>query len=276
MKLLLFALLVYSSSFSQGFAEYIAENAIEINGQSTENQKLYAKLKDYQLIMVGEMHGTQEPAQLVKTLSEVILNNETAVSIGLEIPREKMKAFLNAPNEKTVRASTFFAGKNHDGRSGQAWFDLISYCVSEPKINLFFFDNYEALKIENRDSAMFLGIRNHKINSPDTKIITLSGNLHNRLIPRGNHHTMGSYCKNDSLTFPTGTLCAINHAFSEGTMMNSSGNGLELKTIEFEESVFSQATDLENYLIFYETVEPSANNGIFYTRKVHHSSLLEP
>ncbi|MNY41292.1 hypothetical protein D3C86_1760930 [compost metagenome] len=57
-------------------------------------------------------------------------------------------------------------------------------------------------------------------------------------------------------------------------MLNDMGNGLELTTIEFEASDFTSGPS-ENYFLFYESAEPTPNNCIFFTRKVHHSESLE-
>ncbi len=270
-KILLIFLILPAFSFTQGFGDYIAENAKQVSDDFKLDSSHYKEFKNYSLIMVGEFHGTQEPATLVKAISELILQNEDSVSVGLEIPENQMSQFMQNPNDSTLSLTDFFTKENTDGRNGQAWYDLISYCNSKPNINLFFFDNFTSMEVQNRDSAMYLSILNQKHKHPASKVITLSGSIHSWLVPFNNNPTMGNYCLNDSLNFSANVICSINHVFSEGTMLNSVGNGLELRTIDFEESVYSQSIDYKKYLLFYETAEPSQHNCIFYTRVVNHS-----
>lgn len=267
--------LIYSNLHSQGFGEYVSENAIEINTELNLDSVHYNAIKNFDLIMVGEIHGTNEPVILVEELSKLILKNEKSVSIGIEIPEEEMSKFIKVPNDSTLKQSRFFLKENRDGKNGQAWFDLLKYCNSESSINLFFFDNYKRMKIENRDSVMYEGIKNQKINFPNAKIITISGNIHNMLVPYNEMNTMGSYCDNDSINFPKGSICSIDHAFSEGTLLNNEGNGLELRTIEYEESIFSESSNYNNYMVFFQTHESNGHSSIFYTRKVSHSKRIK-
>jgi len=239
------------------------------------HEHFYEKLKPFELIMVGEMHGTKEPSLLVKGLAELIAEKEESVSIGLEIPKSEVLKFLETPSDSTLLSSIFFSKKNIDGRNGEAWFDLIHYCTSNPKINLFFFDNYQSLELENRDSSMYVSIIEIKTQHPKSKIITISGNIHNWLIPYRDKPTMGNYCINDTINFSREKICSINHIYSEGTMLSNKGNGLELRSIEFKESVYSESVDSNQYLLFYQTTKPSQYNCILYTRKVSHSEEIK-
>ena len=274
MKTLL--LLVSLSSFhlfSQGWKEYIAENALAIGNLKLDSSH-YAAFKNYNLIMMGEMHGTQEPATMVEQLARLILSYEDSVSIGLEIPEQEMDAFLQKPSEKTLKESHFFSKPNEDGRNGSAWFELVRYCMSEPRVRVFFYDNAVSPEVP-RDSIMYLAVKKQASSHPTQKILTISGNLHNQLIARNGSKTMGTYLSADSLTFPKGRICSIYHYYAEGTMLNNTGKGLELTTVEFEESDFTSGKH-ENYFIFYESIESTPNNCIFFTREVHHSESLKP
>lgn len=271
--LLLFCLLSFHL-FSQGWKDYISQYALPTGKDLSLDSSHYASFKNYRLILIGEMHGTLEPAKMLEQLSRLILSHEDSISIGLEIPEKEMESFLKDPSEKTLKSSHFFSKPNQDGRNSMAWYNLVSYCMKEPRVHLFFYDNGTHSSAFPRDSAMYLEIKKHALVHPNNKVLTISGNIHNQLIPRPNQKTMGSHLSNDSLTFSKGSICSIYHLYSEGTMMNDSGNGLELKTIAFQESDFTSGSS-ENYVLFYESAEPSSNNCIFYTRKVHHSESLE-
>lgn len=74
MKIILVFLLVPAFGFAQGFGDYISENAKQINNDYTLDSTHYERFKNHSLIMVGEMHGTQEPATLVKAISQLLLH----------------------------------------------------------------------------------------------------------------------------------------------------------------------------------------------------------
>lgn len=275
MKTILLPLILFLSSnlFSQGWKEYIAKNALPFGKGLELDSSHYNSFKNYRLIMMGEMHGTLEPAKMVEQLAELILLHEDSVSIGLEIPEKEMSAFLRKPTEKTLKESHFFSKPNQDGRNGQAWLELVKYCMNEPRIRVFFFDNAVSSEVP-RDSIMYLEVKKQASAHPSHKILTISGNLHNQLIERNGSKTMGAYLSTDSLTFPKEQICSIYHYYAEGTMLNNTGNGLELTIVEFEESDFT-AGSYENYFIFYSSAEPTPNNCIFFTRQVHASESLK-
>jgi hypothetical protein len=269
-----FCLLLSSKLFSQSWKEYIAQNALPVGKNLEPDSSLYHSFKDYRLIMMGEMHGTQEPAKMVEQLARLILHSEDSVSIGLEIPEKELVSFLQNPSERTLKESHFFSKPNEDGRNGRAWFELVSYCMNDPRIRVFFFDNAVSSDVP-RDSIMYLEVKKQAALHPQNKILTISGNLHNQLIARNGSKTMGSYLSADSLTFPKKQICSIYHYYAEGTMLNNTGKGLELTTIEFRESDFTSG-NYENYFIFYDSAEPTPNNCIFFTRRVNHSERLKP
>lgn len=274
MKYILTVLLLFSiNCYSQDFGEHFKKSAIEIANLDTLSNAIYDSISNFELIMVGEFHGTQEPAKFVAGLSNLISKKEGAVCVGLEIPKNELSEFIQNPSKENLLSSKFFSKTNVDGRNGQSWFDLVMYCTMDSTINLFFFDNSEPSKGEKRDSIMYVGVKNQKKLFPNTKIITLTGNIHNWRVPFNEMTTMGMYCLQDTLHFSSSKICNINHVFSEGTMRNNTGNGLELNTIEFEESVMTQSVNFTNYLVLYN-YSGSRYNGILYTRKVNQSNII--
>lgn len=292
MKFLLILIFTPILLFSQITSDYIKENAIPIQSLDTLNDKIYNQIKDFELIMIGEMHGTWEPAQLLKGLASEILRNENRVSVGIEIPEDEMKTFIDNPNDSTLLASKFFTRNSSDGRNGDSWFSLIQFCYKNSKIDLFFYDNFIKLIIEKnkqdyiteniqeeeeyrsisdeRDKGMYISLLTEKKKYPNNKIITLSGNLHNWLTPRNENRKMGSYCYNDTVNFNKDKICSIRHLYSEGTMLNSLG----FKTIEYKESIYTESIDSEKYILFHENGEAMPYNCTLYTRKVTHSSKI--
>lgn len=275
MKLIFTLLFILLSPdlFSQGWTDYIAKNALPVGENLEPDSNIYQAFKNYRLILTGEMHGTREPAKMVEQLARLILQHEDQVSIGLEIPEEEMSAFILNPSEKTLKNSTFFSKPNQDGRNSRAWFDLVNYCLHEPRVRVFFYD--VTTHGVPRDSSMYLQVKKHALAHPSNKILTISGNLHNRLIPYNGMKTLGSYLRADSLLFPEKSICSVYHYYAEGTMLNDTGNGLTLSTIPYNETDFSTGP-FPNYFLFYESAEPTPNNCIFFTRKVCHSESINP
>jgi hypothetical protein len=221
------------------------------------------------------MHGTQEPSLLVESLAKLIAKKEGMVSVGLEIPINELSNFIENSTENNLLNSIFFSKENTDGRNGQSWFNLILRCSKDTNINLFFFDNVNTTKDEKRDSIMYVSVKNQRLQFPNNKIITISGNIHNWRIPYNDMTTMGMYCLKDTVNFSYDKICSIDHSYSEGTMLNDTGNGLELSTILFEENLYSKSIDYENYLVFYDFGKENSYNCLYYSKKVNHSKEIK-
>lgn len=229
MKYLIFVFYVFCSFNSEGqnTRDSIKTYAVQIHDLKSLSEEVYACLNDFDLIMVGEMHGTNEPANFVHGLVDLYDRKDEEVLLGVEIPLSKMQSFVSNPSDSTLLMTTFFQSENIDGRNGQAWFDLISAASKMEHVKLFFFDNFVDPSV--RDSNMYEEVKTQKLNHPNAKIITLSGNLHNWLIPRRGMDKMGSYIIKDTLAFDANKIASFHHLYHEGTMLNNIGNGLELQ-----------------------------------------------
>ena len=275
-RFLLLAFLIPTFPFAQEFNSFINKNALEIEDTKNLEDTVYSRLENKQLIMVGEYHGTNEPAELAAGLVKLILNKEGKVSLGLEIPKAEMLDFIENPSLETLASSKFFTKENVYGVNGQAWYDLIASCVVDSNVQFFFMDNFRELNLSGseRDSALYLAVANQRSTFPNMKIVTITGKVHNSFSPYGDQLTMGYYCMNDSL-FSKEKTCAITHHYSGGTLMNNTGGGLELRTLEFTESDFSKSASYHNYLLFMNEVNSTNHNCIWYTREVHHSGAVK-
>src|SRR5664279_4971180 len=96
-----FLILVQIYSYGQD-SIYLRQNAIKIDRRDSLGAAVYNRISKYSLIMVGEIHGTHEPAQFVSSLAELLLENGNQVVIGLEIPSEEMKYFLPDNKDSSV------------------------------------------------------------------------------------------------------------------------------------------------------------------------------
>lgn len=272
MRLILFFSCILSlNSFSQGIQQYIKDNAIEIESLDNLSPSVYNGFKDYDIIMVGETHGTEEPATFVLGLAESIIKKENSVAIGVEIPRSQMVEFIQSPSAETLIKTQFFSQENKDGRKSKAWFDLILSCSKNDNINLFFIDNFDTPGADARDKAMYESIKEYHELHPNEKIITLTGDIHNSLIPMYNVDRMGTLLLKDNEFFTPEKICSVRHFFNGGTTYSNKGNGLEIHNYNFGDNDYSTAVNYNNYLLFYESAEPSSNNCLLFSRKVTHS-----
>ncbi len=255
---------------------FIKENAIKVNQLESLNDTIYNFFSDFKLIMVGEMHGTIEPAKFTIGLAQVLTRNGDSVQLGLEIPAEEMAKFISEHSDSSIYSSEFFMKRAIDGRENYAWAELISTLNKNKKVKLFFFDiNKKDYKVSgNRDSLMYIKIKNQIQKYPNWKIITLSGNIHNMIKPFRGNNTMGCYIINDHELNLSDKLCSINHCYNSGTMYNDVGNGLELRQIQNFNSIYSTSVDYENYLFLYPKTKAENYNGIYFTRYVTAAKIV--
>jgi len=264
--LLLYIFILFNYKiYNQDLVNHIKENAIEIERIDSLNNTVYQILSKFNLIMIGEMHGTNEPAEFVTALAELFTKNNEAVQIGFEIPSEQMSIYLHLPTQINLFKSDFFNKISNDGRASKAWANSIIKLTQNPNVNIFFFDIDSNDNYQNRDSLMYIKIKNQILNYPERKTITLSGNVHNKRNPHKEVQTMAYLLINDKeLNYLN--LCTINYIFSTGTMLNNTGNGLELRQISNPPNIFSESVNYRNYLYLFET--PNNYNGVLYTTTV--------
>jgi hypothetical protein len=233
-------------------------------------------LADFQLIMVGEMHGGNEPAKFVVGLAKLLTENGDSVQIGLEIPSEQMDKFLKDRTDSSIYLSKFFTKEPLHGIESFAWAEIISTFYKNKKVKLFFFDTNtkDSEASSNRDSLMYVKIKKQIQANPQWKTITLSGNIHNMIQPFRGTNTMAYYLKTDEeLSFPN-KICSLNHRCKSGARVNSIGNGLELRQVKSPDSDFSSAVDYDSYLFLFPKNMTENYNGIYFTRTVTAAKMV--
>jgi hypothetical protein len=255
---------------------FISKNAVKFDKQDSLNSEIYRLIKNYQLIMIGEMHGTCEPAKLVIGLAELLARNNNNVQVGLEIPSEKMQKYHSLPIDSNIYLSDYFANKSIDGKATYAWANIIGRLHQYSKIEIFFFDinNGDSKISNNRDSLMYLNIKNRIQLHPTWKTITLSGNTHNMLIPYKGQPKMAFYLYKDKDLAISGKILSLNHSYSKGTMLNNMGKGLQINTVDNSNTIFSRAVNFENYILVYPLINDGRYNGVYFTRKVTSAKLV--
>lgn len=242
----------------QTIEDAIKKTAIECKDWTTANQNIYAALKDYKVICVGEMHGTREPAEFITGLARTFVSNNKAVIVGLEIPENSISHFQNQRDSVGLSKSKFFSDKTVDGRASEAWFRAIIEC-NKLGVKFCFFDNAN----NNRDLSMYEKLIECYQSDTNAVLLTLSGNIHNRIMPFNDAKTMGCYLKERF----GNKVCAINHINNGGTMFSRTSKELKVHTVDPTDNIFSRSTDYESYYLpnIFNIAEYS---GFFYTKKM--------
>jgi hypothetical protein len=251
----------------------LKKNAIPIQNLSKLSDKIYDEIANYEIIMIGEMHGTTEPAEFAYGLCELIAKHEGSVIMAMEIPASLMNNLSDEMSISELKELDFFRGKNFDGRNGIAWLDLVYKGIKNDGIILKFIDN--PYPSSTRDSSMYREIRNIHNKYPNTKIVTLTGNVHNSFKPLFDEVRIGGYLLKDSVNFDSKKIMSINHVFSEGEMMNSDGTGLQLRVIEREENIYNTTLSYEMFISKIFPKEQNRCTHILYTDKVTASGIIE-
>ena len=179
------------------------------------SQEIYTVLEEYRLIMLGEMHGTNEPAEFLIGLAELFAKNGEFIQVGLEIPKDQMQTFLTEHTEESIVNSSFFSNNLFDGRASIAWANAIARLDKNPLISVFFYDidSSQNFTVESRDSIMYLNIKEQLEKYPTWRTITLSGNIHNMLVPFREQKTMTSFLINDTTLKINNELCSLHHDY---------------------------------------------------------------
>jgi len=252
--------------------EILKNNAIEIENLENLNHEIYNEIKDYEIIMVGEMHGTYEPAKFAYGLCKLIAKNEGNVILVLELPKELLGDLSHPISSEDLMSTNFFQMENTDGRNGQSWFELILKSGNKQGIIVETLDNNICTP---RDSSMYLDVIRIKKKYPNTKIVTLTGNIHNWLLPFRNQLKLGSYLLNDNQNINSRKIMSINHMYKEGTMMNNTGNGLELRNVEGKDNFLNETIKSKIYLTPQLFEKQKQYTHILYTEKITHSEKMK-
>jgi len=144
------------------------------------------------IVMLGEIHGTVEIPAFVGDLACQALARGHRVLLGLEYPASEhsdLEAYLASDGGPTARRA-LLAGAHWqtacpDGRSSQAIFDLVERARAlrqdRHRIDLFAFDPATYHDWNRRDAGMAENILARAADAPNAIVLTLTGNLHNRL-----------------------------------------------------------------------------------------------
>lgn len=260
--------LIATSLFAQDFVAQIEQQAVPIPRLDSLDVAVYKKLSQYQVIMIGEMHGTEEPSLFLEGLCRLFTQLGDSVQVGFEIPVEEMVGFNPMASDSSILKTRFFQENLDYGMATKAIAHAILKVARNTKAEVFFFDGAGTPKklAQNRDQNMFEEVKERILKHPNWKTLTVSGNLHNMFQPIGGIKTMASFLVQDQTLNLDKRLCTLNHFYHSGTMLNNQGNGLKLHTVNHGPGPFSAIPGLTQYLFIFP--EPREHHGIFYTQKV--------
>ena len=254
---------------------YIQKNAIKVELPNALNQNVYELFKPYKVLMVGEMHGTNEAAQFLKGLAELFTKNNDSILLGIEIPKKEMKQFLKHPSKENIYASKFFAHPDFEsGRENYAWADLVALSINNPKIKISFFDcDTSYNNYADRDSLLFQNLKDAMLANPNRRVITISGNIHAQLIT--DRITMAKFLLYDRVLNLEGKICSLNEFFIRGEMINNNGSGLTKKQVDYGDNYISNAVDYDYYVLLANPKKNYPWTGIFFTRKISAAKMVK-
>ncbi len=184
-------------------------------------------LKPGALVMLGEMHGTQEAPQFTGDLVCAALSKGFHVNLALEISIEedaRITQYLHSsgldPDKRALLAGPFWTDTYQDGRRSAAVLDLIdrarSLTMAKKPLRVVLLDSGGG----DRDQGMATRLRQTAGAEPKAITISLTGNFHNRINPESSNAPapMGSYIAD---LHPV----ALNEAYAQGSAWFCTGDG---------------------------------------------------
>lgn len=207
------------------------------------------------------MHGTKEPAEFLVYLAKLFTDKKRKVIVGIEIPKGSMTKFIERPDSIGLTESGFFSVKGGDGRNSEAWFKAINECNNKLKVSFCFLDGYP-------DNFKYDNIMECYNADTNAVILTLTGNVHNKLLPYKDKKQMGCYLKD---RFGNKAF-SINHIYNEGTMYNLTSDGLNVRTFPPTNGVFATSTNYSNYFLL-NIFNTGRDYSAYYYTKIVTASL---
>lgn len=265
--------LTFLSVTAQDDEAYLKANAVLIDNPEKLSESVYNLLKPFQVIMFGEMHGTNESTRFVNGLTNLFTSKGDSLQVGLEITPELMNKFLQLRTDSSIYQSEFFRNPPYlDGRESYAWANLISQLNKNPKVNIFFFDtNRDKEVVPFRDSLMSAKIKTQFKQNPAWRMITLSGNYHNKI---SNQASMTSFLMRDKELNLSPKICSLNMEYKEGSCNANFTHGLEIKQLGSYPSVYNSTLGYDQYLILLPAKSNYEYTGFYYTKNITAAKMV--
>ncbi len=153
---------------------------------------LSALLKRGNVVLFGEVHGTQEVPAFIAEVICTAAKKRIPITLGLEIPSDEQASidrFLDSRGGRAAEArlieGAFWRGQLLDGRSSVAMLHLIDEVralrASGYKARIVAYDSKPGTASQERDRVMAQNLAAVAGRERGNLLIVLSGNVHNRL-----------------------------------------------------------------------------------------------
>lgn len=204
------------------------------------------------------MHGSREPVTFMLQTA-LALAEKHRVKVGFELPA------LDRNTSKSSTTGNGFSSDLSDGRPSDAWLKAFTELKKTKNADVFFFDVVPN-DPRDRDSVMFLNLLAQRHKDSTAIIITIGGNVHNRLQPYKDQKTMAWY-----LDRYTGEkLLCVNHRYDHGSMYNARGDSTTLHEVKDAGGVLLGLSPTPDYFYLDTHLDFSkAWNAFLFTTKIN-------
>src|SRR5262249_44547824 len=135
------------------------------------------------------------------------------------------------------------------------------------KVEIFFFDiNDKEGQAYQRDSLMNVKIKAQFRKHPSWRMITLSGNYHNRI---SGEQTAAAFLLRDKNL----KICTLNMEYSEGAALADFGKGLEVKQLGSYPSVYNSTLPWDRFILLVQEKSGYQYKGFYYTKEITAATL---
>ena len=272
----LFLILLSGVSFAQLTGQFVEENAVEIKNRLDSTGAICKEVKDYKAIMIGELHGTNEPPEFLVGLVRSLTSCGKKVVVAFEISADGLKNFKSNPNLEGLKKSIFFNTTSQDGRQCVAWAQMLVDLTAIKNVEIVYIDldlAHKGDKSISRDSMMFENLNTFFKTDTSRVLVTLTNNVSNKLTPNKAEKNLAHYMQKDEHScFKTKKILSLAHYYGKGTTMNWANDGYKLREVAGTAEFYEYATPYDNYLFIYNVQE--GYNGIFYSKTITASPSL--
>jgi hypothetical protein len=263
-------------SLAQVSGDYVEEHAVEIKDRIEPNEAICKAVKDYKAIMIGELHGIQEAPEFLVGIVKSLSNCGKKVVVAFEISTDGLKSFQSNPTLEGLKKSVFFNTASQDGKQCVAWAQMLVDLRALKNVEITYIDLDMAHKGDrtiNRDSMMYENLNAYFKTDTSRVLVTLTGNISNKLTPYKGDKTLAYYMQKDKYScFKTKKILSLTHFHGKGTSMNWANDGYKQREVEGNADFYEFATPFDNYLFIYDVQE--GYNGILYSKTITASPSL--
>jgi len=160
--------------------------AIRLNSKNSLPRGIQEYLQQKKLILVGEIHGTQEVPKFFGNIAASLVNDKDKTLVILEINQDSQKSidnFFQTGDESILKRDPFFSRRYQDGRSSESMMKLLKRLSKISNVTVLCMDpmtGVQTMTGQERDTGMATFI-NSKMNKYGRTLV-LSGNIHSSIV----------------------------------------------------------------------------------------------